>query len=573
MIEPGTLLQNRYRVTRQIGQGGMGAVYVATDERFHSIVAIKQTFFFDDPALGKAFEREARLLNHLRHSALPKVSDHFTEGSEQFLVMEFIEGTDFWALMKERRGAFPVADVLRWADELLDVLNYLHRHEPPIIHRDIKPPNIKLTASGRIVLLDFGLAKGTPAQTPASVTGSVIGYSPMYAPLEQIQGTGTDPCSDLYSLAATLYHLITGVAPIDALARAGAIINHQPDPLRPPHVANTEVPAAVSKVIWRAMALKSSLRPKSAAEMRDMLRQAMSMSPYDARQSPAPSAFMRSQTEIGEATILEPHAQAASLASQFASFSGVTVEANSYGGRLHQVENQTTQTVRTQERPASNMLAKVLIAAAVLAICAVAAVTLITRTDAPHTKLDLQSDASTGASAKSLPDTPEGTTSLSVNGNPASPAQGASTSSQTQPTDVQVVANAPAVSSQPASGVASPAAGVLNTGESVAGSGGANNQKPAAIAETENKSPVVTVVQPPVATPTPPTDLRAAEIEARRIEDARHAEDVRREENARRVEESQRADELRRSLPPPPPDERRPPPPGGQFPPRRPPPF
>ncbi|HZB44372.1 MAG TPA: protein kinase, partial [Pyrinomonadaceae bacterium] len=91
MIEPGMLLQNRYRVTRQIGHGGMGAVFVATDERFRSTVAIKQTFF-DDPSLRKAFEREAHLLNHLRHAALPKVSDHFVEESGQFLVMEFIEG-------------------------------------------------------------------------------------------------------------------------------------------------------------------------------------------------------------------------------------------------------------------------------------------------------------------------------------------------------------------------------------------------------------------------------------------------------------------------------------------------
>src|SRR5689334_20127903 len=98
MIEPGTLLQNRYRVTRQIGRGGMGAVYVATDERFNSTVAVKQTFYQDDPALRRAFEREAVLLNHLRHAALPRVSDHFTEGEGQFLVMEYVEGSDLGEL-------------------------------------------------------------------------------------------------------------------------------------------------------------------------------------------------------------------------------------------------------------------------------------------------------------------------------------------------------------------------------------------------------------------------------------------------------------------------------------------
>src|SRR5213082_1366226 len=138
MIAPGTVLQNRYAVERQIGEGGMGAVYVATDRRFGSTVALKETFF-DDSSLRKAFEREARLLNHLRHAALPKVSDHFTEGDGQFLVMEFIEGFDLGALLKKRCGAFPVADVLAWADDLLDVLDYLHKQRPPVVHRDIKP--------------------------------------------------------------------------------------------------------------------------------------------------------------------------------------------------------------------------------------------------------------------------------------------------------------------------------------------------------------------------------------------------------------------------------------------------
>src|ERR1043165_2146503 len=111
MIQPGTLLQNRYRVVRQLGQGGMGAVYVATDERFNSTVAIKQTFFSDDTALRRAFEREAVLLNHLKHPALPRASDHFTEADGQFLVMEYVEGADLGELLKRRGGWFPPTDV------------------------------------------------------------------------------------------------------------------------------------------------------------------------------------------------------------------------------------------------------------------------------------------------------------------------------------------------------------------------------------------------------------------------------------------------------------------------------
>src|ERR671926_439056 len=228
MIAPGTVLQNRYAVERRIGEGGMGAVYVATDRRFGSTVALKETFF-EDPSLRKAFEREARLLNHLRHPALPRVSDHFTEGAGQFLVMEYIAGEDLSAMLKERGGGFPASQVLAWADQLLDALEYLHAQDPPVIHRDIKPQNLKLGARNQIVLLDFGLAKGAPMQTRVTASGSVFGYSFNYAPIEQMQGTGTDPRSDLYSLGATLYHLLTAKTPPDALTRATAVLNGDPE--------------------------------------------------------------------------------------------------------------------------------------------------------------------------------------------------------------------------------------------------------------------------------------------------------------------------------------------------------
>jgi serine/threonine protein kinase len=255
MIAPGTVLQNRYAVERRIGEGGMGAVYVATDRRFGSTVALKETFF-DDPALRKAFEREARLLNRLRHHALPRVSDHFEEDEGQFLVMEYIPGDDLSQMLKARNGSgFPARRVLGWADQLLDALDYLHTQEPPVIHRDIKPQNLKLTARDQVVLLDFGLAKGTPHQTRVTNTASLFGYSFNYAPIEQMQGAGTDPRSDLYSLGATVYHLLTGAPPPDALTRATAVLNGEPDPLRPAGETAAHVPAGVSDVLARAMAL------------------------------------------------------------------------------------------------------------------------------------------------------------------------------------------------------------------------------------------------------------------------------------------------------------------------------
>jgi len=274
MIAPQTLLQNRYLVISQIGQGGMGAVYVATDQRFGSTVALKETFF-TDPALRRAFEREARLLNRLRHHALPRVSDHFLEEEGQFLVMEYIAGDDLWEMLKGQGGAFPLKEVLDWADQLLDALDYLHTQEPPVIHRDIKPQNLKLTPRGQIVLLDFGLAKGNPLQaSQATATGSIFGYSRNYAPIEQIQGTGTDTRSDLYSLAATLYHLLTGVTPPDALTRAAAVLNGQPDPLRPANELHNQVTPAVAQVLMRAMSQNAGHRPQTAAAMREELREA-----------------------------------------------------------------------------------------------------------------------------------------------------------------------------------------------------------------------------------------------------------------------------------------------------------
>ncbi len=268
MLAPETVLQNRYRVVRQLGQGGMGAVYEAVDERLDSTIALKETFFADE-RLRKQFEREARLLARMHHPALPRVSDHFSEGEGQFLVMQFIGGDDLAEMSSKRRGPFPAEQVLNWADQLLDALDYLHTQDPQIIHRDIKPQNLKLTPRGQIILLDFGLAKGQASEISRITTSaSIFGYTPNYAPLEQIQGLGTDARSDIYALAATLYHLMTGVKPPDALTRAAAIVNGQPDPLKPAHEVISSVPAGSAAVLQKAMAQNRDQRYASAPEMR-----------------------------------------------------------------------------------------------------------------------------------------------------------------------------------------------------------------------------------------------------------------------------------------------------------------
>jgi serine/threonine protein kinase len=268
MPAPDTVLQARYRIIRQLGRGGMGAVYEAVDERLSRSVALKETLV-DSDELKRAFEREARLLANLRHPVLPKVIDHFTENEGQFLVMEFIPGSDLGELLARRSHPFSPAEVLRWADDLLDALDYLHTHEPPVIHRDIKPANLKLTAQGKIVLLDFGLAKGTAGQMTRTSSGmSVVGYTLNYAALEQIQGERTGPRSDLYSLAATLYQLLTGRIPEDALKRAADSFDDKEDPLPVVNQVNPEVPEGFSNILMQALSLKPSLRPASAAEMR-----------------------------------------------------------------------------------------------------------------------------------------------------------------------------------------------------------------------------------------------------------------------------------------------------------------
>ena len=272
MLAANTVLQGRYRIVSQLGQGGMGAVYEAVDERLDTIVALKETLFTDEK-LRKQFEREARLLARMHHPALPRVSDHFNESDGQFLVMQYVAGEDLAAMLTQRNGPFPQEEVLRWADQLCDALDYLHTQDPQIIHRDIKPQNLKLTARGQIVLLDFGLAKGAAGQMSVVTTSaSIFGYTPNYAPLEQVQGLGTDPRSDIYALAATLFHLMTNVKPPDALSRASAIVNGLPDPLPLANQVTAQVSAAVAAVLSQGMSQKRDDRFATASEMRDAFR-------------------------------------------------------------------------------------------------------------------------------------------------------------------------------------------------------------------------------------------------------------------------------------------------------------
>lgn len=272
-LPPDTILQGRYRIVRQLGRGGMGAVYEAVDQRLEITVALKETFSAE-ASMRRQFEHEARILAGMQHPALPRVSDHFVEGNRAFLVMQFIGGVDLARIISKRPGRpFQRDYVIAWADQLLDALIYLHSRDRQVIHRDIKPHNLKLTKSGQIALLDFGLAKAQPSDSSSATSSrALFGYTRHYAPLEQIQDQRTDPRSDIYALGATLYHLLTGEKPPDAMVRATALLNSEPDPLK---AANKILPAVgpdIAAILDKAMAQKPEDRYASANEFREDLR-------------------------------------------------------------------------------------------------------------------------------------------------------------------------------------------------------------------------------------------------------------------------------------------------------------
>jgi serine/threonine protein kinase len=254
----------------------MGAVYEAADQLLRGLpVAVKRTVCGGD-GLREQFEREAVMLSRLRHPALPRVSDHFTEDSGQFLVMDFIQGSDLAVLTREQ-GPFDAPRVLRFAETLLDALGYIHTEQPSVIHRDIKPKNIILTKHGKIVLVDFGLAKERTATTRWGE--SLHAYTLAYAPPEQIRGTGTDARSDLFSLGATLFHLLTGHPPVNAEVREEVTRQGVRDPLlRAVGEFPASVPAALTGLVAKAMALDPNERHQSAA---DMLKDLQVISPGD----------------------------------------------------------------------------------------------------------------------------------------------------------------------------------------------------------------------------------------------------------------------------------------------------
>jgi eukaryotic-like serine/threonine-protein kinase len=276
LLAPGTILQDRYRIIQPIGQGGMGAVYEAVQERLKRRVAVKQLLIVGEARRNRAFLREAQILANLEHRSLPDIIDYFTDDAGHFLVMDFVPGDDLAVQLARRGSPFPKATVMEWADQVLDVLDYLHTQRPePIYHGDIKPHNLKPKPNGEIMVLDFGLAKGYVAEmSRVSGESSIVGYTPGFSPPEQVEGLGIDARSDLYALGATLHRLLTNTPPVDERSRWRAVVRGRRDPLRPVHELNPLLSAAESAVLVQALALEPEERPASAAALRAALRAA-----------------------------------------------------------------------------------------------------------------------------------------------------------------------------------------------------------------------------------------------------------------------------------------------------------
>ncbi len=260
-LPDGSVLQNRYVIERLIKLGGMGAIYRALDERLNRFCAIKEmltTYATGDQKkyAERRFKVESKLLSWLDHPNLPTVLDYFIEEGRYYLVMSYIDGVDLNEVLETRGNpGLPEEMVVDWSLQILDVLDYLHSQNPPVVYRDIKPGNIMLHRDGRVMLIDFGIARTIQPE------GKKIRYTSIgtdgYASEEQYRG-GVEPRSDLYSLGATMHHLLTGITPVAFNLK---------------HVRNNApwVSPGLEQVIMKALEYEAQNRYNSAKEMKRSL--------------------------------------------------------------------------------------------------------------------------------------------------------------------------------------------------------------------------------------------------------------------------------------------------------------
>ncbi|GHO49083.1 serine/threonine-protein kinase [Ktedonospora formicarum] len=265
-IPIGQMLHGRYRLLQAVGQGGMGAVYVAQDTQLGDrLVAVKEMSMSrlvpqEVPLAIEQFRHEAHLLASLHHQNLPEIYEHFSEHDRWYLVMSFIEGQNLQAALDTASGhKLPLKEVLHIGLELCDVLEYLHTHTPQIIFRDLKPLNIMLTPRGRICLIDFGIARHFKHE---QTRDTAYYYSVGYAPPEQYGQSQTGPRSDIYSLGATLHQMFSGFNPASRPFQFPSL-----------HLVDPTLPEPLVKLIAQMLEMNEQARPTSAAEVKTRLEQ------------------------------------------------------------------------------------------------------------------------------------------------------------------------------------------------------------------------------------------------------------------------------------------------------------
>lgn len=269
-LEPGTTLLERYSIVRRVGGGGMGSVYQARDVRLAGrLCAVKEMIelFADENQRGKAiddFKREAEVLAQLEHPSVPTVYDYFIESGRYYLVMKWIGGGDLGEQLRLRGGRADELTVTKWASQICDVLNYIHSQKPPIIYRDLKPANLMLDdKSGKVMLVDFGIARIVrPTEKGVTAIGTMG-----YAPPELFAGK-VETRSDLYSLGATMFHMLTGSDPQD---NPLLIFDFTKNPK--PRDLNPAITAEMERILMKAVAHKPEDRPVSAVELKRLLEE------------------------------------------------------------------------------------------------------------------------------------------------------------------------------------------------------------------------------------------------------------------------------------------------------------
>lgn len=256
MIKMGSCLEQRYEVLELLGQGGMGTVYKVKHRQLNTCFALKELSQYGQP---EQFQREAQLLASLQHPGLPRVIDYFSKQQHYYLVMDFVDGVDLEQWLTNQGQSVPEQQLRNWLQQLLTTLTYIHNQG--VIHRDIKPSNVKLTPEGRIMLVDFGLAKQSSHQM--TVWAIKKAFTPFMAAPEQMQGLSTDSRTDIYAVGATASYLLTQLLPPPLEVRS----------------VNPQISESLAQCLRKALSALPGQRFQSASEMLQALGPAVAPAP------------------------------------------------------------------------------------------------------------------------------------------------------------------------------------------------------------------------------------------------------------------------------------------------------